>query len=56
MLEARRESWVVVDGVAESVELEEYTLDGGDGIMALGSMTLVVVDADILKDGWECEW
>lgn len=50
----REELWVVCDLGADrrdSAVVEEHILDGGEGIMALGSMT-EVVDADIVK-GWE---
>ena len=48
LCEVRREEVGVEGG---DVGAGEHILDGGDGMMALGSMTGVVVYADILIDG-----
>ena len=53
LFEALREMFLVVGEVVadrrESLEVAEHILDGGDGIMALGSMT-GVVNPDIFKN------
>ena len=53
LFEALREMFLVVGEVVadrrESLEVEEHILDGGDGIMALESMT-GVVNPDIFKN------
>ena len=54
LFEALREELLVISDLGadrrDSVVVEEHILDGGEGIMALGSMT-GVVDADIVRGG-----